>query len=98
VFLSTLTGLLKKFGSFQTQHKRAHDQQRMFRIMLTTAATVRNIRLIVETIIASHTDIACHFEHNAEGTPRHHGFSPLIIVECACAEHYTCVYCRPTRL
>jgi len=39
---------------------RAHDQQRTFRIMITTAATARNIRLIVKTIIASHTGIAYH--------------------------------------
>jgi len=44
---------------------RAHDQQRTFRIMITTAATAGNIRLIVETIIASHTGIAYHVEHNS---------------------------------
>jgi len=32
--------------------------------MITAAATARNIRLIVETIIASHTGIAYHVEHN----------------------------------
>jgi len=37
------------------QHKRAHDHQRAYRIIITTAATARKIRLIVETIIASHT-------------------------------------------
>jgi len=42
----------------------------------------------IQTIIASHMDIAHHAEHNAQGTPRHHGFSLLISVECACAEYY----------
>jgi len=60
---------------------RAHDQQRTFRIMITAAATARSIRLIVETIIASHTGIAYHVEHDAEGTPPHQGFSLLIRVE-----------------
>ena len=63
---------------------RAHDQQRTFRIMITAAATAPNIRLIVETIIASHTGIAYHVEQNAEGTPPHQGFSLLISVQCAC--------------
>jgi len=48
---------------------RAHDQQRTFSIMITVAATARNMRLIVDTIIASHTDIAFHVEHNHEDTP-----------------------------
>ena len=61
---------------------RAHDQQRTVRIMITVAATTRNIRLIVETIIASHTGIAYHVEHNAEAPP-HQGFSLLISVEVA---------------
>ena len=39
--------------------------------MITPAETVRNIRLIVEMIIASHTGIAYHVERNAEGTPPH---------------------------
>ena len=51
--------------------------------MITAAATARNIQLIVETIIASHTGIAYRVEHNAEGTPPHHGFSLLISVEFA---------------
>jgi len=59
---------------------RAHDQQRTFEIMITAAATAGNIRLIVETIIASHTGIAYH----AEDTPPHQGFSLLISVELAC--------------
>jgi len=54
---------------------RAHDQQRTFRLITTAAATARNIRLIVETIIASHTSIAYHVKHIAEGTPPHQGFS-----------------------
>jgi len=62
----------------------AHDQQRMFSIMITVAATACNIRLIVETIIASHMGIADHVEHNPEGTPPHQGFSLLISVEFAC--------------
>ena len=45
-------------------HARANDQRRTFRIMITTAATARNMRLIVETIIASHTGVAYHVEHN----------------------------------
>jgi len=55
--------------------------------MITTAATACNIRVIVETIIASHTGIP-YVEHNAQGTPPHHSFSLLISVECACVEHY----------
>ena len=39
---------------------RAHDQRRTFRIITTAAATARNIRLIVETIIASHTSSSGH--------------------------------------
>jgi len=63
---------------------RAHDQQRTFRIITTAAATARNIRLILETIIASHMSIAYHVEHIAEETPLHQGFSVLISVEFAC--------------
>jgi len=59
------------------QQKSAHDHPRAFRI-ITTATTAYNIRLIVETIIASHTGIAYHVELNAQGTPPHHGFSLLI--------------------
>jgi len=55
--------------------------------MIATAATERNIRLFVEKIIASYTGVAYHIEHNAQGTPPHHGFSLLISVECACVEH-----------
>jgi len=54
--------------------------------MITTAATACNIRLIVEKIIASHTGMA-YVEHNARGTPPHHGFSLLICVDCACVEN-----------
>jgi len=59
--------------------------------MITTPATERNIRLLVETMITSHV-IEYHLEHNAEGTPPHHGFSLLISVECAYVEHYPCVF------
>jgi len=31
----------------QTQHKRTHDQQRTFEVMITAAATAGNIQLIV---------------------------------------------------
>jgi len=66
------------------QHMRAHDQQRTYRIITTAAATACNIRLTVDTIIASHTSIAYHVEDIAEGTPPHQGFSVLISVEFAC--------------
>jgi len=56
--------------------------------MVTKSATERNIRLIVQTIISSHTGIVHHVEHDAKGTPPHHGFSLLISVECACVEQY----------
>jgi len=49
--------------------------------MITTAVTACKIRLIVETIIASHTGIA-YVNHNAQGAPPHHGFSLLISVDC----------------
>jgi len=39
---------------------RPHDQQRTFSNMITA----RDIRLIVETIIASHTGTTYHVEHN----------------------------------
>jgi len=65
------------------QHKRAHDHQRTFRIMITTAATARNIQLIAGTIITSHMGIAYQVEHNAQGSGRHHDFNLLISVECA---------------
>ena len=35
-----------------------------------------------------HTGIAYHVAYNAQGTMLHHGFSPLISVECACVKHY----------
>jgi len=57
------------------------------------AATACNIQLIVETIITSHTDISYCIEHNAQGTPPHHGFSLLISVVCVCVEHCPWVYC-----
>jgi len=63
---------------------RAHDQLQIFRIITTVGTTARNIRLIVETIIVSHTSIAYHIEHIAEGTLPHQGFSALISVEFAC--------------
>jgi len=47
----------------------------------------------VEIIVTSHTGIEYHVEHNAQGTPAHHGFNLLISVECACAKHYPWVYC-----
>jgi len=69
--------------------------------MTTAAVTARNIRLIVETTIASHASIACHVEHNNEGTPPHQCFRLLISVEFACEVffhlteynivHYPCV-------
>ena len=57
------------------------------------AATECNIRLIAETIITSHTGTAYNVEHNAQGTPPHHDFSPLISVECAYVKFYPWVYC-----
>jgi len=41
---------------------RAHDQQRTFRIITIAAATARNIRLVVEMIIASHANVAYQVE------------------------------------
>jgi len=63
--------------------------------MIRTATTAPSwpIRLTVETIITSHTNIAYRVEHKAQGKPPHHGFSLLISVEPACAEHYPWVYC-----
>jgi len=43
----------------------------------------------------SHTCRAYHVEHNAQGTPPHHGFNILINIECACVEYYPWVYCAP---
>jgi len=37
--------------------------------------------------------MAYHIEHNAQGTPTHHGFSLLNNIECVCVEHYPWVYC-----
>ena len=85
---SALTDLKERFGSFQTQHWRAHDHKRTFRIMITTAVTASNSGLIVETIITSYTGIAYHLEYHAQGTRPHHGFSQLTNIECACVEHY----------
>jgi len=56
--------------------------------MITTAAAARNIQLIAGTIITSHTGIAYHFEHDAQGTGPHHGFNLLISVECTYVEEY----------
>jgi len=67
--------------TFQAQHKRAHDHQRTFKIIITTAAIAPNIRLIAETIITSHTGIGYHVEQYAQGTPPHRGFSLLVSVE-----------------
>jgi len=55
---------------------------------MTTAANACNIRLIVETIIASHTGIGYHVEQYAQGTAPHHCFSQLISVECTYVEGY----------
>ena len=63
-------------------HKRAHDRQRTFRIMTTTAATEHNIRLIVENIITSHAGIACHVEHNAQSTLPHYGSACWLVLSC----------------
>jgi len=65
-----MTGLWERIGSFQTQHKRAHDHQRAYGIMITTTVSERNIRLIVEKIIMSHMGIAYRVEHTAQGTRR----------------------------
>ena len=56
--------------------------------MMVTAATERNIRLIVETVVMSHTSITHRVEHGAQGIPPHYGFSLLISVEYAYVEHY----------
>ena len=79
---SALTGLKERFGSFQAQHKCAHDHQRTFRIMIISAATECNIRLIEGTILTSHTGIAYHVAHNAQRTPPHHGCNLLIYDQC----------------
>jgi len=45
-------------------------------------------------IITSHTGIAYHAEHNAQGTPPHQGFKLLISFECTYVEeYYPWVYC-----
>jgi len=79
---------LGKIWQLSDPTQAAHDHQQAYRIIITTAATARNIPLIVETITASHAGIAYHVEHNAHGTPPHHGFSLLISVECACVEQW----------
>ena len=49
------------------------------------AATEHNIGLVVGKILTSHTGIAYHVEHNAQGMPPHHSFSLLISVKmCVC--------------
>jgi len=48
---------------------------------------------IVGTFLTSHKGIAYHLAHNAQGTPPHHAFSPLIGVECAYVEYYPWMYC-----
>ena len=93
MFLKFTDWSLGKFVSVQTQHKCAHNHQRAYRIIITTAATAPNIPLIVQTIITSHTGIAYHVEYNAQGTLRNHVFSLLISVDCACVEHYPWIYC-----
>jgi len=45
-------GKMERFGSFQTQHKRVHDHQRARRVIIMTAVTACNIRLIVDTLAA----------------------------------------------
>jgi len=60
----------------------------MFRSIITSTATVRGIRLIVESILTSHTGIAYYIEHNNQSTPLHHGFSLLISVGFAYVEEY----------
>jgi len=56
--------------------------------MITTAATAYNIQLIAGTILMSHTGIAYHVEHNAQGTGPHHDFNLLISVGCTYIEYY----------
>ena len=60
----------ERFGSFQVQHKRAHDHQRAFRIT-TSAAIARHIRLIVKTRLFRDTR-AWHITLNMTLKPRHH--------------------------
>jgi len=57
--------------------------------MITTTVTAHGIRLIVETIITSNTDMPYRVDHHAQRTPPHHGFSLLISIECACIEDYS---------
>jgi len=56
---------LGKIRQLLTQHKSAQGHQQTLRIIITTAVTACNNRLIVETIITSHTGIACHVEYQA---------------------------------
>jgi len=66
-----------------------HSSYATVSLMTTTAATARNIRLIEGTILTSHAGVACHLEHNAQGTNPNHGFNLLISVECTYVEeHY----------
>jgi len=60
--------------------------------MITTAATTRNIQLIVETIIASHVGIAFALNITLKARRRTR-VSVLTSFECACAKHYPWVYC-----
>jgi len=53
---------------------------------MITAAAERNIRLIVQTTITSHTGLVYCVEYTAQGTPPHYGFSLLTSVECACVD------------
>ena len=46
------------YPGYAYEHKHIHGHQRTFRIIITSAATARNIRLIAQTIITSHTGIA----------------------------------------
>jgi len=49
--------------------------------MITMAAIAPNIRLTVETIITSHTDIAYHFEYHAV-TPRFQSINQCWVCVC----------------
>jgi len=49
--------------------------------MITTAATVRNIRLIVELIITSYTGIAYHIQYHA-ATPRFQSIHQCWVCVC----------------
>jgi len=79
VFKCTDWSLGKIWQLSDATHKRAHERVELWNHR-PQAVTARNIRLIVETIITSHTGIACYVEDNAQGTPPHHGFSLSISV------------------